>query len=191
MFEFLFGYWIGRDSQKDPKGTFIALAIVPPGLLFAFWAYYAFVGFIKLAWSSYLNYSSQISMNVDFIVLVVLFILNFSTLRYIGESKETKHQIIQFIEKSVSAIVLPWVLFDLLYKSQFLEKLQMQIFGSVTSPVEPLMFFMSGQVSLYNLIVGTLLIATILMPFVLIGAAAFIVYQSKKNASADSADVCR
>ena len=77
MIEFLFGYWIGKDSQKDPKGTMLALFIAPFLLIFCFWAYYAFIDFSKIVWTMYLTYSAWTTINLDFIIIGALMAINF------------------------------------------------------------------------------------------------------------------
>jgi hypothetical protein len=192
MFEFLLGYWIGKDSQIDPKGTLIALMIVPPGLLLAFWAYFAIIDFSKTVWAIYLTYSTYTTINIDLIILAVLGLLNFFVNRF-GNAKDIRIQLILLAEKLPSAILMPWVLFDIVYKSKFIEQfyssIQTQIFGvahATTEVAHVLVMpeFMNG-LSFYPMIVGALAIGTIVAPFVAIGAMIYLFYVSK-TASAET-----
>lgn len=180
MLEFLFGYWIGRDSQKDPVGTFVGLMLVVPGLFLAFWIVDAFVSFVKTTWALYLTYSTYFSTNADIAILVVLTALNFSTVKMIGKSKTLRSQLILLSEKALGGIVLWWVLFDLAYKFKFFDQMATVLGGNNSSFHEPLfMPFMGDGISFYSLTVGGLSAATMLMPFAFIGMAAYMISLSK------------
>lgn len=183
MFEFLLGYWIGKDSQKDPKGTLIALMIVPPGLLLAFWAFYAFIDFSKSVWVGYQFYSSMISLEYDFIFIVALFIANQLTKKY-NESKMMSHKIIKTLEGTLSAVVLPWVVFDILVKIKFFERLQAQIGGTQQDlgmhPVITSHLF-SLDLTFYQVIVGGLALGGLIAPFAFIAIVTYFYFESKKE----------
>lgn len=189
MIEFLFGYWIGRDSQKDPVGTFVGLMLVVPGLFLAFWIVDAFVSFVKTTWALYLTYSTYFSTNADFAILAVLTVLNFVAVKMIGESKTLRSQLILLSEKALGGIVLWWALFDIAYKSKILDQMAVVLGGNASSFHEPLfMPFMGDGISFYSLTVGGLCAATILMPFAFIGMVAYMVYTSKRSVTENKTD---
>lgn len=182
MFEFLLGYWIGRDSQKDPVGTIVGLMLIVPGLFLAFWIVDTFVVFVKTTWALYLAYSTYFSMNADLLILAGLIVINSVIVKAVGETETLRSQLILLLEKALNGVILSWVLFDLAYKSQFFDQMAVTLGGTPSSFHEPLfMSFMGDDISFYSLVVGGLSAASIFMPFVFIGVAAYMVYLSKKS----------
>lgn len=181
MIEFLFGYFIGKDMQKDSKGTTMALLILPFAFAFCFWAYFVFIDFSKMVWELYLNYSAHTTVNIDFIILACLYILDFLVSRAVGDSKVLVKQCSHLLTKLVSSLVLPWVIFDLIYKMEFIEKIA-SVFGNGVSFNQFTSFGFFDDLSFYGLIVGSIGVGNILTPFIAIGIFGYMVYLSKNQA---------
>lgn len=187
MIEFLFGYWIGRDSQKDPVGTITALIMVPFLALAFFWAYYAFIGFAKSSWAIFLQYSAYTTVNTDLIVLGALAVLNFLVVRLVNDSSKLRFNIILFVEKAVFALISPWIVLDIAYKTNFASVLATHIqtifFGTVdaSASADIIPFGLMSDLSLYAIAAGAIALASCLIPFAVAGTVIYMIVYGKKS----------
>lgn len=197
MIEFLFGYWIGKESSKDPAGTFMALMIAPFGILALFWAYYAFIGFAKSSWAIFLQYSTYTTVNTDLIVLAALAALNLLIVHIVNDSSKVHFKIILFVEKAVFALISPWIVLDLAYKTNFVSvvatHIQTILFGAVdaTASADIIPFGLMSDLSLYAIAAGTIALSTCLIPFAVVGTVVYmIVYGKKSMRSCEEETLC-
>lgn len=176
MIEFIFGYFLGKEMQKDAKSTMVSLLLLPFLLAFCFWAYFAFIDFSKMVWNLYLTYEPLTTTNIDFMIIGVLIAINF-LVEHLVATKTLKRKLLLLLIKSSNSFIVPWIAFDLIYKMQFMGQLT-SVLGNGISLNEVRLFSLFDGLSPYHLIVGSIGIGTILLPFVTFGMFGYLVYSS-------------
>lgn len=128
----------------------------------------------------YLTYQALTTIYMDFIVLGVLITINFLTDR-IKDKKALNKQLLNLLIKSISSLATPWMTFDLIYKTQFMEQLA-SVLGNGVSFDQLKLFSLFDGLTLFGLIVGSIGIGTLVVLFVTIWEFGYMVYLSKKQA---------